>query len=208
MPHTPEERAAFAASALASKVKPDLATMSKVRRHIVEASNLPRWAALASLTPGWAGACSFCFYAEADDLKTAASCRTWYCTDSRAPQNIYRDDTVACFDNHKEPRDRLCIMRDFEQGRSNIEAMPLAARERTLRKLLEGAARDAARRRVALPEMACLNPADKATVPWTHVHLFEKGLNPDGGVEDHAYCTRFRDAVGAGGVAGDFQRHR
>jgi len=162
-------------------------------------TTLPAWVSLQAALKAWPGACSFCYYATGDP-KAAATCLERQCPSSAAAFNLYGgDEDVVCFDNYKEKRDRLCILRDFELGRQNIEAMPPQERQATVRRLLEGALRDAAWRGADVPEMACMNPAKHATVPWTHVHLFKKGLNPDGGVEDHAYCSELRDAPAAAG---------
>lgn len=164
------------------------------------APDIPAWAALRSSLPGWPGDCSFCWYSTGD-MTRAPTCERNRCPKRTKPFDLYRDDDVACFDNYKQREDRLCILRDFEEGRANIEAMPLEAREQSLRKLLAGAVRDAEARGQPTPEMACLNPAEFATVAWTHVHLFPEGLNPDkgahGGVEDHAYCVALGEPPGA-----------
>jgi len=198
MERAPE--AAAAAYALAQQVKPNrdimqsTITLPEWASYIQgDSPKIPEWASLKTSLKSWRGACTFCYYANGD-MTQKPYCREYTCPSNSQPLQLYRDDDVSCFNNYQEPRDRLCILRNFEEGRSNIEAMPRADRESTLRRLLDGAARDASWRKVPLPEMACLNPAKKASVPYTHVHLFQKGLNPDGGVEDHAYCTRFRDA--------------
>lgn len=141
----------------------------------------------------WAGACAFCAYAEGQtpDDGGPVACRGVPCPSSVRLQPSLLQDDVVCFDNHQETRDRLCILRDFERGRSNVEAIPPARRSSALRTLFEGVLRDAELRGRAPPEKLCLNPRRHASVPWTHVHGFSKGLNPDGGVEDHAYCVDF-----------------
>ena len=145
------------------------------------------WRDAQSRGRAWRGACAFCAYAEDQQPGAPPTCRGVPCPAGTRLLPSRPQDRFVCFDNHQEPRDRLCIARNFEEGGSNLENVPHDRRKALLADLLEAAEEDA-RARGAAPRYACLNPANRASVPWTHVHLFADGVDPEG-VLGHAYCA-------------------
>jgi len=145
------------------------------------------WRDAQSRGGAWRGACAFCAYAEGQQPGAPPTCRGAPCPEGTRLLPSRLQERFVCFDNHREPRDRLCIARDFEAGGSNVESLPHERRQAFLRELLEAAGEDASARGAA-PRYACLNPRSRASVPWTHVHLFEDGVDPEG-VLGHAYCA-------------------
>jgi len=155
------------------------------------------------------GNCAFCIYATTPQASQSwnQTCDGSKCQTKLNPKNeVYNQGAVVCFNNHVDPRDRLCIFTDYSTGKSNIDAWAPRERVANATVLIEEAQNDAVKRGDTLEgKTLCFHNQGAASVAWTHMHVFDKKLNP-GGPEGicttkTGYCTTYNDSTGVDGAA-------
>jgi len=164
-----------------------------------------------------AGACAFCAYAQTpasqpwpsggascrDSAGAAHACRTRL----NPREDVDNAGETVCFSNPAPnyAQDRLCIFTSFETGRTNIERMDVGSREKNLEVLIAGARKDG---HLQNGKTLCFHTTAAASVPWTHMHIFDQRVYPRGPDGDmctagQAYCTRYSETGGVRAAARD-----
>jgi hypothetical protein len=106
---------------------------------------------------------------------------------------------VACFPNHHDSGDWLCIFRNFDTGRTSVDSMSCEGLDSNLQQLfndgwnLRKQHPDAVLESTSTgrPEHICFHKKGAGSVQWTHAHLFQDLPPPDSmqlNGED-VYCT-------------------
>ena len=93
---------------------------------------------------------------------------------ARSPSDAYVSvgPEFSCFNSSKDPKDRLCIPREYQRSIDSI--FPADALPGLLHRLLAWAERDYGR----APRFQCFHRGGYGSVPWLHLHSFD-GVQAD-----------------------------
>jgi hypothetical protein len=107
--------------------------------------------------------------------------------------------TTACFPNHHDAGDWLCIFREFDKGKTSVDMMACKDLENNLHQLFKDGWELRKRHpdtvleatSTGRPEHICFHKNGAGSVQWTHAHLFQDLPPPDGMQLNGSdvYCT-------------------